>query len=104
VAAPLVATFLLAILLGGMLLVVLGILGVLAGHPLKLYGFRFARSVATLAVVGGYFLWNGFASPDSVALTCTAYLNERDADRKRRRWRVAVYVLLVAAMLWLLSG
>jgi len=98
--APLVATLLLVVLAGGSFFVILGVLSVAAGHPLQLNAFRSPRSLAGLAVLGGYFLWNRFASPEATSFVRTDYSDEPGVDRDSRRLRVGFYVLIVAASVW----
>jgi hypothetical protein len=93
---------LLVVLAGGLFFVILGVLSVAAGYPLKLNAFRSPRSLAGLGVLGGYFLWNRFASPEAISFVRADYSDEPAADRASRRLRVALYVLIVASSLWLL--
>jgi len=103
-AAPLMAALLLVVLVGGLALLVFGVLSLAAGHPLELNAFRSARSLAGLGVLGGYFLWYRFASPERISFLRADYSDEPSADRAGRRLRVALYLLLVALSLWLLTA
>ena len=74
--APFMATVLLLVLVGGLFVVILGIFSFAAGYPLKLNAFRSPRSLAGLGVLGGYFLWQRFASPEGISFIRADYSDE----------------------------
>jgi hypothetical protein len=101
--APLIAALLLVVLIAGFVLLILSGLSIAAGYPLKLNAFRSPRSLAGLAVVAGYFVWNRFASPGGISFIRADYSDEPGKDRTRRRLRVTLYVMTLAASLWVLT-
>jgi hypothetical protein len=80
-----------------------GVLSLASGYPLKLNDFRSPRSLAAVGVLGGYFLWDRFASPEAISFMRADHSDEPGPDRARRRLRVALYVLVVALSFWLLT-
>jgi murein DD-endopeptidase MepM/ murein hydrolase activator NlpD len=98
--APFLASILFIALAALVLLVLLDALA-LAADGAKIWGISQApRSIAGVAILGGYYVWNNFASAERVGLLHAFHSNTTPARRFRRRLKVAALVaLLVAAYL-----
>ena len=98
--APFFASILFIALAGLVLLVLLDALA-LGADGAKILGISQApRSIAGVAILGGYYVWNNFASAERVGLLHAFHSNTTPARRFRRRLKVvALVALLVAAYL-----
>ena len=102
-ASPLVATALMITLGGALLLVIIDLCAIGAGQVARLPGMQTPRGVAGAAVLGGYFVWNEYASPERIAPMESLRASESAAQRKRRRIKVWGLAVLVAVGLLELS-
>lgn len=92
--APLFAGLTLVAAGGALLLIVFGAGARAAGHVIDLHVNR--RAAAGIAVMAGYFVWNGFASPDRIAFLESDYSDEPAAERRVRRQKTAAVIVTLA--------
>jgi multidrug transporter EmrE-like cation transporter len=95
--APFLAVMIFVVVSGVALIVALDVIALGAGRVS--YGgiSRAPRSVAGAAILGGYFIWDQFASPERIALLESLDATSPPERRVRRRVKTLALVVVLAA-------
>jgi hypothetical protein len=96
--APIVAAIAFVMLGGATLLIALDVFALAAGRVSTWPISQAPRSIAGIAVLGGYFVWDRFACPERIALLESLHASEAEAQRYRRRLKVAAFVAVLIAI------
>jgi hypothetical protein len=102
--APHLAVVLLVATGGTALLVLLDLIAHAAGRVSMWPISQAPRSIAGVAILGGYFIWDRFASPERIALLQSLHSTSSPQNRKRRRLKAAALVLILSGSYLALSG
>jgi len=97
--APLLATALMIVVIGALLLLALNTLAAAVGQMVELPFAHAPRSIAALGIFGGYLVWDKLASPDRIAFLEADHLDEPVKERRARRGKVAIFALALAALI-----
>jgi hypothetical protein len=97
-AAPFVAAVLIVAAGGLTLLVALDALALAAGGVTMWPISKTPRSIASVAILGGYFVWDRFACPERVALLESIYSRQPRELGYHRRLKVTAFVVVLAGI------
>lgn len=101
--APALAILLLVVLGGAALLLVFDVISIVVGRATTWPMAQTPRSIAGVAIFGGYFVWNRFANPEQMATLQKVYSAEPDKLRARRRLKVVALALVLFLSLFALA-
>jgi hypothetical protein len=101
--APFMAVIAFTVAIGAGLLVVFDILAHVTGRASTWPISQRPRSLAGAAVLGGYFIWDRFASPERIALLESLDSTSSHESRRQRRVKAAAVFLILGATCLALS-
>lgn len=96
--APLLASVMLVIAAGVVLLVILDLLALAYGKVTTAPLGQTPRSIAGVAIFGGMYVWDRFASPERIALFESLDSSAPPDKRLRRRLKAVVFVGTLIAL------
>ena len=102
--APFLASVLLVTAAGVVLLVLLDLLAIAYGQITQSPLGHTPRSIAGIAIFGGYYVWDHFACAERIALLESLDASTPPGRRFRRRLKAAAFLALLVAVCGELAG
>ena len=103
--APFLAAILLVAAAGVVLLVILDVFAVAYGKVTTAPLSQAPRSIAAVAIVGGYYIWDRFACPERIALLTSLDATASPGKRLHRRLKTVAFTgILLMLFLSVLKG
>jgi hypothetical protein len=96
--APYLASILLVASAGVVLLVILDLFAVAYGKVTTAPLSHTPRSIAAVAIVGGYYIWDRFACPERIALLESLDATASPEKRLRRRLKTVAFAGILALL------